>query len=227
MVEIPETKYVPVGDSDVAYQIVGSGTFDLLYVSPLGVHVDSGWDFPPVAKAWSVLATGCRLILLDRRGTGASGGLSASAIPTWEELAEDIIAVLDAAGSTRCAVMSQLEAGPIDILLAAMHPERVSGLILFTTTARYLEANDYPIGIPREAADGILDLVAEKWGSEELGRFVWLDEDDPELHRTQGRMQRAGATPREALAQYRYFISDVDVREVLPLVRVPTLVVHM
>jgi class 3 adenylate cyclase len=226
MVQIPETKYVPVGDSDVAYQIVGSGPFDLLYVNPLGVHVDSGWDFSPVAKAWSMLATGCRLILLDRRGTGASGGLPVSAIPTWEELAEDIIAVLDAAGSTRCAVMSQLETGPIAILLAATHPERMSSLILLTTTARYSEADDYPIGVPNEVAEGVLDLVAEKWGSEELGRFVWLDEGDPELHRSQGRMQRAGATPREAHAQYRYFAWNVDVREVLPLVQVPTLVIH-
>jgi class 3 adenylate cyclase len=226
MLEIPETEYVQVGDSDVAYQIVGTGGFDLLYVNPLGVHVDSGWDFPPVAKAWSVLASGCRLILLDRRGTGASGGLPVSSIPTWEELAEDIVAVLDAAGSTRCAVMSQLEAGPIAVLLAAMHPERVSGLILLTTTARYSEADDYPIGIPHEVAEGVLDLLAKTWGKEELGRLTWLDEPDPELHRAQARMQRAGATPREAEAQYRYFAWNVDVRGVLPIVRVPTLVFH-
>jgi class 3 adenylate cyclase/pimeloyl-ACP methyl ester carboxylesterase len=224
--DIPETKYVSVGDSDVAYQIVGSGAFDLLYVYPLGNHVDFDWDFPPMAKAWSVLAGGCRLIVLDRRGTGASGGLPVSTIPTWEELAEDIVAVLDAAGSTRAAVISQLETGPIAILLAAMHPERVSSLILLTTTARYSEAEDYPIGVPRETAQSVLDLLVKTWGTEELGRLVWLDEPDPALHRIWARVQRAAATPREAHAQYRYFAWNVDVRDVLPLVRVPTLVVH-
>jgi class 3 adenylate cyclase len=226
MAETPETKYVSVGDSDVAYQIVGSGAFDLLYVYPLGNHVDYDWDFPPMAKAWSILANGCRLILLDRRGTGASGGLPISTIPTWEELAEDIVAVLDAAGSTQTAVVSQLETGAIAILLAAMHPERVNSLILLTTTARYSEAEDYSIGVPHDDVDAMLDLLAKTWGSEELGRLVWLDEADSELHRIWARIQRAAATPREAAAQYSYFAWNVDVRDVLPLVRVPTLVVH-
>ena len=226
MMETPETEYVSVGDSDVAYQIVGTGTFDLVYVYPLGNHVDFDWDFPPMAKAWSVLATGCRLILLDRRGTGASGGLPVSTIPTWEELAEDVVAVLDAAGSTSAAVISQLETGPIAILLAAMHPERVSSLILLTTTARYSQADDYPIGVPRQEAESVLDLLLKTWGTEELGQLVWLDETEPELHRIWARVQRAAATPREAHAQYEYFAWNVDVREVLPLVRVPTLVVH-
>ena len=143
-----------------------------------------------------------------------------------EELAEDVVAVLDAAGSTSAAVISQLETGPIAILLAAMHPERVSSLILLTTTARDSEAEDYPIGVPRQEAESVLDLLVKTWGTEELGRLVWLDETDPELHRIWARIQRAAATPGEAHAQYEYFAWNVDVREVLPLVRVPTLVVH-
>ena len=148
-----------------------------------------------MAKAWSVLATGCRLILLDRRGSGASGGLPVSRIPIWEELAEDVVAVLDAAGSTSAAVISQLETGPIAILLAAMHPERVSSLILLTTTARYSEADDYPIGVPRQEAESVLDLLGKTWGTEELGRLVWLDETDPELHRIWARIQRCRGDP--------------------------------
>jgi class 3 adenylate cyclase len=226
MPEYPTTNYVPVGDSDVAYQVVGDGACDMLCVYPLGTHLDLVWSSPLHAKPLSVLAANGRVILLDRRGTGASGRLTGTTMPTWEKLSEDILAVLDAAGSTRTAIMGSVETGPIAVLFAAMHPERVSSLTLRTTTARYPQAPDYPIGVPHDMAEGALELLAKTWGTEELARLLYPSASDPDVLRQAALLHRASATPREAVAQYRYFIRNVDVREVLPLVRVPTLVVH-
>jgi class 3 adenylate cyclase len=222
----PATRYTAVGECDVAYQIVGNGPFDLLWGYGLGSHVDLLWEVPWQAKVFSFLATVSRLILFDRRGTGASGRLGVDAVLTWEELTEDMVAVLDAAGSTETAILATLETGPMAILFAAMHPERVSRLLLLTTTARYLQADDYPIGVPPAAAEELLALLATTWGTEELSRLADPRQDDPESHRQGALVLRASATPREAVAQYRYFMHNVDVRHVLPLVRVPTLVVH-
>lgn len=97
----PATRYTAVGECDVAYQVAGNGSFDLLWGYGLGSHVDLLWEVPWQAKVFSFLATVSRLILFDRRGTGASGRLGVDAVLTWEELTEDMVAVLDAAGSTR------------------------------------------------------------------------------------------------------------------------------
>jgi len=120
--------------------------------------------------------------------------------------------------------MATLETGSVAVLLAAMHPERVSSLILVTTTARYLEAPDYPIGVAAAAVDDLGELLANTWGTEELTRLAIPGY--PEYHSHQALIQRASATPREAGDQFRYFMRNVDVRKVLPLVRVPTLVIH-
>ena len=106
------------------------------------------------------LAAFSRLIFFDRRGTGASDGVSFKAMPTWEEWTEDITAVLDAASSTRPAILAGLEAGPIAILYAAMHPEAVGALILLNTTARYIEGDDYSIGVPSESVDSLVKFTA-------------------------------------------------------------------
>ncbi len=225
MAAVPETRYVPVGGSDVAYQVVGGGGSDLLWCYGLGSNLELAWEFDWVARPLSRLGSVGRLILFDRRGTGLSGRLSAGGIPTWEELAEDITAVLDAVGSTRTAMVSTLEAGAMAILYAAMHPERLTSLMLLNTTARFPEAGDYPIGVPPAAVEGLLQFLGASWGELELNQAANPTMTEFE-HRQSGRMQRASATPREAVMQYEYFMWNVDVRAVLPLVRVPTLVMH-
>ena len=162
--EAPETRYVAVGDADVAYQVVGEGPIDLLYCSGLGGHIELSWDIPVTAEFLTRLAAFSRLILIDRRGTGASDALSRNAMPTWEEWTEDIVAVLDAVGSKRTAILASLDAGPIAILFTAMHPEIVSTLILHNTSARYMVADDYPIGEASEAIDTLIEVVATGWG---------------------------------------------------------------
>src|SRR6202166_991963 len=227
-VEPRETRYVSVEGSDVAYQVAGQGPIDVLWCYGLGSHVDFFWDIPWAVESFMPLVKISRLIIFDRRGTGGSGPVPLNAIPTWEELTEDMTAVLDAVGSTRTVLMATLETGPIAILFAAMHPERVSSLILLNTTARYLEAEDYPIGVPPATADAVLELLGKTWGTGELTRLAnpsWAD--DPEVHRLGARLTRASATPSEALAQYAYFVRHVDVRNVLPLIRVSTLVIHV
>jgi len=227
--EAPETRYVAVGDADVAYQIVGDGPFDILYCTGLGSHIEQFWE----GREWSAeeltrLASFSRLMFFDRRGLGASDGFSTGSMPTWEEWTEDIAAVLDVAGSKRTAIWAGSDAGPIAMLFAAMHPEVVSALVLLNTTARYLEADDYPIGEPPQAVDGIVDLLAKGWGTPDFARLVIPGyADNPAMLRRVSKMQRASATPRSAAAQYDYILRSLDVRQVLPLVQAPTLVLHV
>ena len=147
----PDTKYVAIGDADVAYQVLGEGPSDLLFFNGLGSNVEMAWEDPDIADFLRRLASLRRLILLDRRGTGASDGVPRNAIPTWEEWTEDIESVLNAVGSEQTSILATVDAGPIAILYAAAHPERVDSLVLCNTTARYLIADDYPIGFTPEA----------------------------------------------------------------------------
>lgn len=225
--EAPETKYVRVGESDVAYQVLGDGSPDYLYCYGLGSHVDLAWDLPGVAAFLRQMASFCRPIFFDRRGTGASDGLLSHAMPTWEEWAEDIGAVLDAVGSTEAVLSAELDAGPFAILYAALHPERVKALVLCNTAARCLRADDYPIGVAAEALDAFIELVATSWGTPEMTALgnPSLSIDDPMTQRA-ARVARASATPYAAAAQYDYILRNLDVRQALPLIKAPTLVLH-
>jgi pimeloyl-ACP methyl ester carboxylesterase len=156
--ERPETRYVDVGGAEVAYQVVGQGPPDLVYVAGFA-HVDVRWEDPVWAAFLERLASFSRLILFDRRGTGASDPVPDMAMPTWEEWADEVRAVLDAAGSEPTVVFAENDGGPIGLLFAAMQPERVSALILANTTARYLRADDYPFGIAPEAVDLVVEMT--------------------------------------------------------------------
>jgi class 3 adenylate cyclase len=226
-VDPPETRYVAVGDADVAYQVIGKGPLDLLFFWGVG-HVEFQWTHPSTASLFSRLASFTRLILFDRRGTGASDSVPRPAgIPTWEEWTDDVTAVLDAAGSEHTAIVAAVDAGPIAVLFAAMHPDRVTHLILGNTSARFLVADDYPIGLAPEVADSVVELVATGWGSAELLRLTSPEAaDDPEYGRWLSQHYRAALTPRTAAAQYRYILKSVDVRHALPLVQAPTLVLR-
>jgi class 3 adenylate cyclase len=223
-----ETRYVAVGDADVAYQVVGDGPIDLLYCSGLGSHIELSWDIPVTAEFLTRLAAFSRLIFMDRRGTGASDALASNAMPTWEEWTEDIVAVLDAVGSKRTAILASLDAGPIAILFTAMHPEIVSTLILHNTSARYVVADDYPIGEALWALDTLIEQVATGWGTPDFFRVANPRlADDPESLRVFSKMARSSVTPRSAAAQYNYMLRNQDVRDALPLIQAPTLVLQV
>ena len=227
MVERPETRYVAVGDADVAYQVLGDGPVDLLYCWGLGSHVELWWESPALSEFLIRLASFSRLIFFDRRGTGASDSVTRTAIPTWEEWTEDVLAVLDVVGSKRTAILGGLDGGSIAMLFAAMHPELVSALILLNTSPRFLKADDYPIGAPPEVVDVLLETLVTRWGSAEFVRLVnpSLD-DDAELARYWGMTMRSSVTPRNAAAQYNSIVRN-DVRQALPLIQAPTLVLHV
>jgi class 3 adenylate cyclase len=228
-VERPETKYVAVGDSEVAYRVVGSGSCDVLWMYPLGSHVDLVWQIPPYAESVDRLCRFSRVIILDRRGSGASGPAPGGAVPSWEAFTEDIGAVLDASQSERAAIVATRETGQIAILYAGMHPERVSELVLLNTTARYLEGDDdYPIGETSAAVDALVELLRATWGTEDFVRIgIPSFRDDQEALRAAALVGRASATPKQAGALYDYFLRHGDVRQVLQSIQVPTLVLHV
>jgi class 3 adenylate cyclase len=224
----PQTRYVRVSEADVAFQVLGDGPLDLLYFHGLGSHFEHFWDLPMYARLLRGLADFSRVIVFDRRGTGGSDRVPLTAIPTWEEWAEDVGAVLDEAGSNSAAIVAAGDAGPIAILFAAMHPRRVSALVLFNSSPRYLIADDYPIGMSPENVDSFIERVRTTWGTPEWVRTSNPDMgSDAEFSRCLARMFRSAATPGAAAAQFDYILRSLDVREALPLIQVPTLVLHV
>ena len=226
--ERPETRYVTVGDADVAYQVFGQGSPDVLFCYGLGSHIDYYWDLDLLAEGWRRIASTNRSILFDPRGTGGSDRVPLDVLPTWEEWAEDLGAVLDAAGSETAVLIANIEAGALALLFAATHPERVKGLVLINTAARFLVDDDYPIGYAPEALESLLLLIAQGWGTVE---FVALTSPgwawDNQLITSLARQLRASATPRAAAAHYGYLLRHLDVRSTLGLVQAPALVMHV
>ena len=139
----PDTKYATVGGAEIAYQVIGTGPPDLIWVRGLG-HIDMQWESPVFTEYFNNLASMSRLILLDRRGTGASEAFTSNAFPTWEDFADDVRAVLDSAESEQAVVFGECDGGGLALFFAAMHPQRVSALILANATARMTSAPDYP-----------------------------------------------------------------------------------
>ena len=227
MRHMPETQYVTVGDSDVAYKVFGDGPVDLLYFYGLGSHVDIFGEEEGSARLLDSISSFSRLVYFDRRGTGASDGIAIDAAPTWEVWTEDVRAVLDAVGSERAAIFASRDAGPIAMLFAVAHPARVSALVLANTSARFLVADDYPIGLGHEIIESQINLVQSLWGKPDFVRLMNpAVAEDAGFAREYARRLRASATPRTAAAQYRYIMESVDVRAVLPLIQAPTLVIH-
>jgi class 3 adenylate cyclase len=217
---------VDVGGAEVAYQIVGQRPPDVVWVPGWG-HVDLIWEDPVHAAFMERLASFGRLILFNRRGTGASDAVPDTAMPTWEEWADDVRAVLDAAGSGKTVVLAETHSGPTGLLFTAMHPERVSGLILANTSARRLRADDYPIGVGPEGVDDLVEMTRARWGRPDMAARSFPSRiNDPEFAQWLAKYLRACATPRSAAAQFRYIIESLDARQALPLIRVPTLVLH-
>jgi class 3 adenylate cyclase len=223
--EPPDTRYVDVDDSEIAYQVVGDGPIDLLYFAGLGSHVDVLWEYEPSARFFSRLASFSRLLLFDRRGTGASAPIRDAERSTWETWADDLLAVLDASGSSSTAIFAEADAGPTAILFAALHPERVRALILANTTSRYLVDDDYAIGLPRDMVEILVHGISATWGTKAAVRMVQPDAGD-EVVRWAAKLMRAAAPPKVAAQQYRYILESMDVRAMLPLVHSPTLVLH-
>ena len=225
-VENPETRFTRIGDDRIVYQVLGDGSHDLLYVLIGTATVDLPWEWPPYAHFLRSLASFSRLILFDPRGVGGSDPVSHPGLPTWEDWVDDATAVLDAVGSERAAIWGGPEAGPIALLFAATQPERTEGLILFTTTACFRFGEDYPWGVTPKVAAAARSVLADAWGTEEMASFANPKASrDPAFRRWFAKMQRAASSARQAAAM-QSMTRSMDVRNVLPSVRVPTLVIH-
>jgi class 3 adenylate cyclase len=222
----PETTYARLGEDRVAYQVLGEGPDLVLTMGAFG-HVDLQWEDPATAVFLRRLASFSRLILFDRRGTGASDPLPEPMPPPWEAYAEEVAAVMEAAGSRRAALMATTaEAGPMALFFAATRPERTSALVLGNASARYVAADDYPIGIPPERAEAIIARVESTWGTAEpITTAIPSRAGDERFRRWVARMQRSMASPRTVHVILRALF-QVDVRPLLPLVQAPTLVLH-
>ncbi|MGH7856655.1 MAG: alpha/beta fold hydrolase, partial [Candidatus Binatia bacterium] len=169
---IPETKYAKSGDLHIAYQVVGDGPIDLVFVTSWFSQLEMMWQDPSEARVFDRLASFSRLILVDPRGTGMSDPVPLSNPPTLEERMDDILAVMDAAGSERAAILGASYGGPLSVLFACTHAERTGALVLHNTSARYLIDDNYPIGGPPELVDIGVARILEAWGRP--GGLDWL-----------------------------------------------------
>lgn len=220
----PETRYAKSGEVNIAYQVVGEGEVDLLFVPGWVSHIEYAWEEPTFAPFLERMASFSRLILLDRRGTGLSDPVDQ--LPTLEERMDDLVAVLDAAGSERSFLFGISESGPMCILFAATYPERTAGLLLCNTFATNMRSEDHPWAMSHEAWDQLQQLVDESWGTGITARiFAPSRADDEAFVRSWARFERR-AVSKGAMRKIFGMISDTDVRRVLPSITVPTLVVH-
>lgn len=226
MATAPRTRYAKVGRLHLAYQVVGEGPLDLVFVPGWVSHIELFWEWPESAHFFGRLASLGRLILFDKRGTGLSDRVPSGELPTLEQRMDDVRAVMDAAGSERAALLGLSEGGPLQMLFAATYPERTRALVLISTFARMLQAPDYPEGVPREMIEAALSSVEERWGTGVLMRGLIPNLAGSDAAREYwARFQRLSASPASAVDLLR-MAADIDVRPILPTIDVPTLVLH-
>jgi pimeloyl-ACP methyl ester carboxylesterase len=223
----PEIRYAKSGDVNIAYSTMGDGPFDVVFVSGWVLsNLEVGWE-GSAAEFYEAISSFCRLILFDKRGTGLSDRVSG--MPDLETRMDDVRAVMDAAGSRRAAVMGFSEGGPLAILFAATHPERTAALVLYGTLATWTRAEDYPWAPTQEERADILRKEAaigtDSWLDDRLKGFAPTTSEDPDIKRWWRRWVRVSASPG-AVSALRAMNAEIDVRHVLPAIRVPTRVLH-
>ena len=226
MAATPQTRYARSGDLYIAYQVVGDGPQDLVFVHGWISHIEHVWEEPSLARFFGRLGSFTRLILLDKRGTGMSDPVPLDRLPTLEERMDDVRAVMDAAGSESATLFGTSEAGALNLLFAATHPDRTAALILLNSYARIAWAEDYPWGIPTAAAADLLKAIEEGWGhGVAFEALVASQANDPAQRAWWARYQRLAASPGAAVTLLRRAF-DTDARSVLSAIRVPTLILH-
>src|SRR4051794_26117842 len=189
----PPTRYARSGDVSIAYQVIGDAPIDLVLVLGFATHLELQWESPVLARFFERIASFARLIVFDKRGSGLSDPVAEA--PTLEQRIDDVRAVMDAAGSERAALFGVSEGGPMSALFAAMHPERVTALVLYGAMGRTTEAPDYPWAAPadalRESAD---EFIAPYWGVDAeamVELFAPSFASDPEMVEFTARMERS------------------------------------
>jgi class 3 adenylate cyclase len=223
--ERPDTRYARSGDVHVAYQVFGAGDLDIVLVNGLISHVELLWEHEHARRCLEAMAAFARVITFDRRGSGLSDPVTGA--PTLEERMDDVRAVMDAAGSQRAALVGISEGVPMSILFAATYPHRVQALVCCGGMARSTYDDDYSWAIPVEALrESSAELVAPYWGQGAIIEVAAPSRaDDPESRAFYARLERATASPGMLMSLVEMFF-DVDVRQVVPSVHVPALILH-
>jgi class 3 adenylate cyclase len=222
IVERGPIRYAKSGDVNIAYQVTGDGPFDLVLVQGFFSHLELGWEHPAAAHLYERLASFARLIRFDKRGTGLSD--RSVGLPDFETRMDDVRAVMDAAGSDRAALVGYSEGGPMAVLFAATYPERTRALVLYGSYAKRLRTDDYPWAPTPEERLEVAEQIERGWG-EDFDLASIAPNADPEMSTWLASMGRAALSPRGA-HDLILMNSKADVREVLPLVQAPTLVLH-
>lgn len=221
-----QTQYARNGDVNIAYQVVGEGPVDIVFVMGWVSHLEYFWRHHAFASFLDRLASFSRLILFDKRGTGLSDRVPIDQLPTLEQRMEDVHAVMDAVGSQRAVLVGVSEGGPMCSLFAATYPERTAGVAMIGTYAKRIRDEDYPWAPTEEQREAFFELMQREWGGP-----VGIEDRAPsmaadvEFRNWWAEYLRMGASPGAAVALTK-MNAEIDVRDVLPLVRVPTLVIH-
>ena len=225
-VQAPRVCYAKSGSVNIAYQVVGSGPIDLVFVMGWVSHLEYFWNEPSFARFLTRLARMARLIVFDKRGTGLSDAVPVDQLPTLEQRLDDVRAVMEAAGSERAVLLGVSEGGPLCSLFAATYPERTEALVMIGSYARRLRDAEYPWGPTRDEHHAFLRTLLDEWGGP-VGIEVRAPsrKDDPGFRQWWASYLRMGASPGAAVALTR-MNAEIDIRELLPSIRVPTLVVH-
>jgi class 3 adenylate cyclase len=217
-------RYAKSGDLHIAYTVQGDGPTDLVWIPPWISQVEYLWAEPSLERVMARLTRFARVITFDRRGSGLSDPLFGA--PTLEDQMDDVLAVMDAAGSKEAAICGTLEGGPMASLFAATFPERTSALVLYATFARATWAPDYEWAWPAELRNAHMDELVEHWGEGWVaGSVAPSQQSDPNFMEWAGRLERLAASP-STIRRIFDLIGGFDVRDVLPSIRVPTLVMH-
>ena len=218
----PKTQYVRSGDVHIAYQVVGQGPLDIVYVPGWLSHVELSWELPDLALGFERLASFARLILFDKRGTGMSDRVPNDRLPTLEERMDDVRAVMDAVGSERAAVFGASEGGNMSILFAATYPQRTLALCTFGCYAKRIWSPDYPWAPTPEERQLTYEAIERDWAA---GFETTAPSLDAERMAQLVTYYRRCASPGAALALMK-MNTRIDVRAVLPTIRVPTVIMH-
>ncbi len=222
----PRVSYAHSGSVNIAYQVIGDGPIDLVFVMGWVSHLEYFWNEPSFARFLTRLSAMARLIVFDKRGTGLSDPVPVSGLPSLDARLDDVRAVMEAAGSRRAVLMGVSEGGPLCSLFAATYPEKTDALVMIGSYARRMRDRDYPWGTTMEERDRFCQTILDEWGGpvglEERAPSVMGDAAFREWWST---YLRQGASPGAAVALTR-MNAEIDVRDVLASIRVPTLVIH-
>lgn len=220
----PQTRYAKSGSVSIAYQVFGAGKFDLVYVPGWVTHLEHTWQEPAYARFLTRLGSFVRVVMFDKRGTGLSD--RDVGYPTLEQRMDDVRTVMDAVGSERAAILGTSEGGNMCVLFSATYPERTVALILFSVFAKRVWSPDYPWAPTPDQRQRFFEKIESGWGGVvDLADLFPSRANDPAFAEWWATYLRLGASPSAALMLARTN-TEIDVRHVLPTIRVPTLVLH-